>query len=70
MVTALRPLGEKRAGDCARDRPSLQETLADAGQLRSRYEPSLRPLPVDKLLERYRRMFAVILRGCVVGEGR
>jgi hypothetical protein len=29
---------------------------------------SLPSLPVDKLPERYRRMFVVVLRGCVVGE--
>jgi hypothetical protein len=58
MVTALRQLGEKRAGECARQGPAITATdlaqmLADGAHDMNQ---SLLPLPVDKLLERYRRM--------------
>ena len=58
MVTALRQLGEKRAGECARQGPAI--TAADLAQMladgASDMNQSLLPLPVDKLLERYRLM--------------
>ena len=69
MVTVLRQLGEKARG---RLRPGPCITAGDLAQMLADgargVNQSLPPLPVDRLPERYRRMFAVILRGCVVGE--
>jgi hypothetical protein len=63
MVTVLWQLGEKPRGRL-RQVPCI--TARDLAQMLA--NQSLPPLPVDRLPERYRRMFAVILGGCVVGE--
>ena len=69
MVTVLWQLGEKARG---RLRPGRGITARDLAQMLADgargVNQSLPPLPVDRLPERYRRMFAVILGGCVVGE--